>query len=253
MKRTFNPDEPELMDRPQPVSDELETDLLNLVSLNRHFGSHRLVRGFLSRWFTPGQSYRVLDLATGAGDIPRVIAEWSRAHEVRVRIDAVDANPSTLEIARKHSADYPEIRYLRDNVLEYATNETYDLVCCSLALHHFSEEDAVKLLRNCRKFSHRFVLVSDLERSLATLAGVYAVTALIYREPMTRFDGRLSARRAFSFDEFRALAEAADWSDFEHGRFLFCRQALWLDQRTAGEIPVLVSALDEGMPCPAGG
>src|SRR5213083_1249576 len=112
MKRIFNPDEPELMDRPQPVSAELETDLLNLVSLNRHFGSHRLVRNFLSRWFTPNRSYSVLDLATGAGDIPRVIADWAREQDISIRIDAVDANPSTLEIAQKHSASYPEIRYL---------------------------------------------------------------------------------------------------------------------------------------------
>ncbi len=251
MKRTFNPDEPELMDRPQPVSAELETDLLNLVSLNRHFGSHRLVRSFLSRWLTPDQSWRVLDLATGAGDIPRLIADWARPRGISVRIDAVDANPSTLEIARKHSAGYPEIQYLRGNVLGYETSETYDLVCCSLALHHFSEEDAARLLRGCLELSHRFVLVSDLERSLATLAGVYALTALIYREPMTQFDGRLSARRAFSFEEFRALAEAAGWKDFEHGRFLFCRQAVWLDQRSVGEIPLVAPSMDGGLPCPA--
>jgi 2-polyprenyl-3-methyl-5-hydroxy-6-metoxy-1,4-benzoquinol methylase len=252
MKRVFNPDEPNIMDRPQPVSDELEAELLDFVSLNHHLGSHRLVRRFLSRWFEPDQSYRVLDLATGAGDIPRVIADWGRERGISVRIDAVDANSATLEIARKHSADYSEIQFLSGNVVAYETRETYDLVCCSLALHHFSEDDAVRLLRGCRGLSHRFVLVSDLERSLATLAGVYALTSLVYREPMTRFDGRLSARGAFSFREFRALAERAGWKDFGHERFLFCRQALWIDERTVGEIPALVVPMDEGLPCPAG-
>jgi SAM-dependent methyltransferase len=251
MKRAFNPDEPELMDRPQPVSEELETDLLNLASLNRHFGSHRLVRSFLSRWLGPGSSYRVLDLATGAGDLPRMMVDWARTRDITLRIDAVDANPSTLEIARKHSAGYPEVQFLRGNVLTFETKETYDLVCCSLALHHFSDRDAARLLRACREHSHRFVLVSDLERSLATLAGVYALTALIYREPMTQFDGRLSARRAFSFAEFRNLAEAAGWHDFGHARFLFCRQALWLDSRQLGDIPEVSVALGDEMPCPA--
>jgi len=249
MKREFNPDVPELMDRPQPVSPELEADLLNLVSLNRHFGSHRLVRRFLSRWLVPGEVYRVLDLATGAGDIPRVIADWARARGATVRIDAVDANPSTLEIARKHAADYPEIDFIHGDVLAYETRQSYDLVCCSLALHHFGEADAVKLLRTCSELSNRFVLVADLERSLAALASIYALTALIYRDPMTQFDGRTSARRAFSFAEFRALAEAAGWKDFGHARYLFCRQALWLDRRELGDIPDVV-ALDE-LPCPA--
>lgn len=245
MKRTFDPDEPELMDRPQPVTPELETDLHNLASLNRWFGSHRLVRKFLARWLETDRPYRVLDLATGAGDLPRVMAGWARRRGVSLQVDAVDANPSTLEIASRASRDFPEITFLRDNVLTFAPAQTYDLVCCSLALHHFSEADAVRLLCRCRDLSHRFTLVSDLERSPATLLGIQALTTLLYREPMTRADAVASAHRAFSFAEFRALAEAADWADFGHARFLFCRQAIWLDAETVGEIP-----LTDALPCP---
>jgi SAM-dependent methyltransferase len=250
MKREFDPDQPEQMDRPQPVSPALEEDLRNLVSLNRLFGSHRLVRHFLSRWFNPGRSYRVLDLATGAGDLPRVMVDWARPREIALRIDAVDANPATLEIARRDSLDYREIEFLNADVLTYEGRESYDLVCCSLALHHFSENDAATLLGRCRALSHRFVLVADLERSLFTLLGVQALTSLFYRAPMTRADGVTSARRAFSFDEFRALAEAASWKDFGHARFLFCRQALWMEGRDAGDIPVAVETEDNGLPCP---
>ena len=238
------------MDRPQPVTPALEADLRNLVSLNRHFGSHRLVRKFLEQWLSPGRCYRVLDLCTGAGDIPRMMVDWARAADITLRIDAVDTNDSTLEIARRASGDYPEIRFLRGNVLTYETKETYDLVSCSLALHHFSEDDAVRLLRQCRALSHRFALVTDLERSVATLVGVQMLTTFFYREPMTRADAVASARRAFSFQEFRALAGAADWQDFGHARFLFCRQAIWLDGRDAGDIPIADAPVDEGLPCP---
>jgi 2-polyprenyl-3-methyl-5-hydroxy-6-metoxy-1,4-benzoquinol methylase len=250
MKREFDPHEPEQMDRPQPVSPALEEDLRNLVSLNRLFGSHGLIRHFLARWFNPGRTYRILDLATGAGDLPRVMVDWARARDIALRIDAVDANPATLEIAARESRDYREIEFLKGNVLTHESRESYDLVCCSLALHHFSEDDAVTLLRRCRALSHRFVLVSDLERSFFTLAGVHALTTLFYRAPMTRADGVTSARRAFSFEEFRALAEAAGWKDFGHARFLFCRQALWLEGRDAGDIPATVEAVEDGLPSP---
>lgn len=252
MPRAFDPNEPELMDRPQPVSAELEADLLNLVSLNRLFGGHRLLRSFLSDWLKPGRMYRVLDLATGAGDLPRVMLEWARPQDIQLRIDAVDANASTIEIARKHSADFPEIAFHAADVFTYDSAETYDLVTCSLALHHFAEDDAVRLLRRCRVLSHRYVLVSDLERSAFTMAGICALTALFYREPMTRHDARVSAERAFSFAEFRELAERAAWKDFGHARFLFCRQALWLDGRDLAEIPVVTEAVEEPLPCPAG-
>jgi len=250
MKREFDPDQPEQMDRPQPVSPALEEDLRNLVSLNRWFGSHGLVRHFLSRWFNPGRCYRVLDLATGAGDLPRVMVDWARPQDITLRIDAVDANPSTLEIARREIRDYREIEFLNGNVLTYGSRESYDLVCCSLALHHFSETDAATLLGRCRALSHRFVLVADLERSFFTLLGVEALTTLFYRAPMTRADAVASARRAFSFVEFRALAEAAGWKDYGHARFLFCRQALWMEGRDAGDIPAIVETVDDGLPCP---
>ena len=89
MKRAFNSQEPELMDLSQPSSPELERDLANLASLNRWFGSHRLVTHFLELWFEKGESYRVLDLATGAGDIPRLIVDWARQRGIAVEVEAV--------------------------------------------------------------------------------------------------------------------------------------------------------------------
>lgn len=249
MKRAFDPQELELMDRPQPVTPELEECLRNLVSLNRVFGSHRLIRKFLAQWLVSDRTYRVLDLCTGAGDIPRLIVDWARQSGVSLRIDAVDASDSTLEIARRGAEAYPEIQFLKGDALKWETRETYDLVTCSLALHHFSDRDAVALLRRCRTLSNRFVLVSDLERSGWGAAGVRLLTTFFYRQPMTRTDANMSIHRAFSFPEMRALAEAAGWESFGHMRFLFCRQAVWLDERTVGEIPA-VAAVPEVLPCP---
>src|SRR3984893_8067834 len=164
MKRRFDPVEPELMDRPQPVSAELERDLKNLRQLNRWFGSHRLVLHFARRWIKPGDHIRIVDLATGSGDIPRLIVDLARKIGAKVEIDALDRQPATLEIARELSAAYPEISYIEADVLEWRPEQHYDVVLCSLALHHFSHRDAVRVLRLCRELSRKFVLVSDLCR-----------------------------------------------------------------------------------------
>jgi 2-polyprenyl-3-methyl-5-hydroxy-6-metoxy-1,4-benzoquinol methylase len=218
------------MDRPQPVSAELERDLKNLCQLNRFFGSHNLVRRFLEQWVRPGTSLRIADLATGFGDIPRLAIDFAKSVGAAVTVEAVDQNPSTLEIARKFSAAYPEISFIHGDILEWAA-DPYDIVLCSLALHHFSGTDAVRLLQRCNDLSRRFVLVSDLRRGYLASIGVYLLTATLFREPMTRIDGRLSAARAFSFTELRQLAEAAGWKNFKHGRFRFARQAIWIENR----------------------
>jgi len=230
MKRSFDPAVLEMMDRPQPVSAELERDLQYLRQLNCWFGSYRLVSSFIRRWIKPGARARIVDLATGSGDIPRLIADCARKIGAHVEIDALDRQPATLELARKLSTRYPEIYYCEADILEWNSVETYDIMLCTLALHHFSDEDAVSVLRRCRELSRRFVLVSDLRRGLLLQAGVYLLTALIFREPMTRHDARLSAVRAFSFAEMRDLALRAGWEHFGHKKFRFARQAIWLEK-----------------------
>lgn len=217
------------MDRPQPVTAALASDLRNLRQLNRHFGSYALTTHFLRRWIQPGAQLRVLDLATGSGDIPRLVIDYARKVGAILRVEAIDQQSSTLEIARGLSADYPEIDFKQGDVLFFGKDGQYDIVLCSLALHHFDEAAAVRLLKQCRHLSRRFVLVSDLRRGFLATAGVYLLTALIYRESMTRTDARLSAERAFSFREFGSLAERAGWRNFGHRKFHFARQAIWLE------------------------
>jgi SAM-dependent methyltransferase len=231
VKRKFDPTEPELMDRPQPVSSELERDLRSLRQLNRWFGSHRLVRCFARRWIKPGARMRIVDLATGSGDIPRLIVDRARRIGARVEIVALDRQSATLEIARRLSGDYPEISFVEAGILEFKAPDGYDLVLCSLALHHFSDEDAMRVLQRCRELSRKFVLLSDLRRGWLGMMGVYLLTALIFRAPMTRYDARLSIARSFSFAELDDLARRAGWQELEHQKFRFARQAIWLEKR----------------------
>ena len=229
MKRSFDPAVLEMMDRTQPVSSELERDLQRLRQLNRWFGSYRLVLHFMRRWIKPGARLRVVDLATGSGDIPRLLVDFARNIGTHIEVDAVDRQSATLEIARKLSAGYPEISFHEADILGWHCAQDYDIALCSLVLHHFSDADAVNLLRRCRELSKRFVLLSDLRRGFLLRAGVHVLTAVVFREAMTRFDARLSARRAFSFSEMRQLAIRGGWENLGHKKFRFARQAIWLE------------------------
>jgi SAM-dependent methyltransferase len=242
VNRKFDPAVPELMDRPQPVTRELERDLANIRSLNRWFGSYRQVRYFLSHWLSPNGKARILDVATGSGDIPRLIVDFARSENVSVHIDAIDQQASTIDIARNLSTDYPEIDFFCANLFEWnpvatpkldwfkqsSLSEPYDIVLCSLALHHFSDDDAIRVLQKCRELSREHVLVADLRRSRWLSIGVYLMTAAIYRNTMTKADARLSAARAFSFDEMCELARRAGWQNFRYRKFPVGRQAIWL-------------------------
>jgi len=236
-RRLFDPDAPELMDLAQPVSAELERDLDNLVTLNRVFGSHALVLDFLRpRLYRRLRPWRILDLATASGDIPRMIARWAARRRIAVQIDAVDFQSSTLEIARRRSANFPNIAYHLGDIRDFGARNgkdadpaVWDVVLCSLALHHFSNDDAVRVLRHAASLADKHVLVADLRRCAAGTLGVDLLTAVWMREPMTVADARMSVRRAFSFGEFAQLARDAGWKNFQHARKFCFRQAIWMD------------------------
>jgi SAM-dependent methyltransferase len=227
--RKFDEATIERMDRPQLVSTELLVNLANLQQLNRYFGSYRLIRYFLRRWFCPGSSVTAIDLCTGFGDIPRFVIDWCRANDVSAQITAIDFQPATLELAMKRSRSYPEITFAVFDVLKFAPESPVDFVFCSLALHHFTDHAAVRLLQHVRSMARRGILFADLERTDFGILSIYLLTSCAYREPMTRFDARLSIRRAFSFSEMHRMASLAGWERFGHRRFPICRQAIWLE------------------------
>ncbi len=229
MIRNFEETEPEWMDIAETASPELTRDLANLESLNRRFGGHRLVLGYLDPLLRRKEPLRVLDLATGAADIPRQIVLAARRRRCPINITAVDRQAPTLQIAESFSSGFPEIRFVRADMLTFSEGAPYDVVLCNLVLHHLDETEAIRLLRRCRELSQGAVLVTDLRRSRLAQASIYAVTELVYREPMTRHDARLSAERAFSFIELRKLAIAAGWWGFRHRRASYFRQVLWMD------------------------
>lgn len=229
MIRKFDTAEPEWMDVATEATPELERDLSNLASLNRRFGAVGIVAKRLMPMFRRREPLRILDLATGGGDIPRAILHQARALKCPVAITAVDRQTATLRIAEKASRDFPEITFTQGDILTLEPAKSHDVVMCNLALHHFEESDVIRILRQCSQWATQAVLVTDLRRSRLAQAAIVSITELFYREPMTRHDARVSAARAFSFSELHRLAIAAGWWGFEHRRCAFFRQLLWLE------------------------
>ena len=84
-----------------------------------------------------------------------------------------------------------------------------DFVVCSNFLHHLDEREALAALAEMRRVAARGVVAVDLQRSDGAWLNVWLLTRLSTRNRLTRSDGPLSVRRAWTLPEARALLAEA--------------------------------------------
>ncbi|RMF81504.1 MAG: methyltransferase domain-containing protein [Planctomycetota bacterium] len=156
---------------------------------------------------------RVLDVATGAGDVPIRLARRAQQARIAMEIDACDISSRALEhAARRASAANLPIHWKCCDILSTPPEEEYDAVISSLFLHHLDEPQAVRCLRIMRDATRRLLLVHDLHRGAAAWLLTWCATRLITRSPVVHVDGPRSVRAAFTVKEAAELAERAGLS-----------------------------------------
>jgi 2-polyprenyl-3-methyl-5-hydroxy-6-metoxy-1,4-benzoquinol methylase len=215
MLRTRNADLHEYMDESALSREELRRVLRDLRHINALLGWRRLaVRRVRRLVHARGlSSFALLDVASGAADIPLAIARWAARAGVPARIVATDFLDTIVAVAHEQAATMPHIQIERADALAlpYAAG-SFDIGMCTLALHHFAPDDAVLLLSNLGRVA-RDVLVFDLVRSSWAFMGAILLTRLGLMDRVTRHDGPVSVRRAYTAAELRELAERAGLHD----------------------------------------
>lgn len=201
--------QPEIMDQPD-LDRRLHVEALRgLERINLVSGSARILWPALERLARAAgpTGIRVLDVATGAGDVP--IRLWRRARKARLplRIDGCDRSPCALAHARQRAAAYKtDIRFFEWDALHGSLPEGYDAVVSSLFLHHLDEDQALGLLRSMANATRQLLLINDLERSLPGLLLAYLGSRVLSSSPVVHTDGPLSVAAAFTRAEVAALA-----------------------------------------------
>jgi ubiquinone/menaquinone biosynthesis C-methylase UbiE len=206
-----------MMDRPDARPELLRGELRNLRRLNSRLGSLRLVRQAvhsLTAGIHPARTIEIVDLATGSADHPVALVEALRSAGRRVTVTAVDRSRAVLDVARTFAGLEAGIRFERRDIraLPYE-DRSFDVALCSFALHHFSREDAVRILREMRRVSRVGFVVHDLARSHAAAAAAWLYTHLTTTNIMTRRDGPQSVMNAFLKQELRAMLVEAGVSN----------------------------------------
>ncbi|MEO0530514.1 MAG: methyltransferase domain-containing protein [Planctomycetota bacterium] len=209
------------MDEPGLNASEHRQALRGLARLNWASNASgslwRAVRSLVAE--LPGsEPIRVLDIASGGGDIARGLAKCARQAGINLKVHGLDFSATAVEHANRAANTDPSVTFGQADVLSAALPTCYDIVTSSLFLHHLSEPRAIELLRKMTEAARVGVAISDLRRSWTGYALASVACRVLSRSPVVAIDGPRSVEGAFTIEEFRSLAAEAGIESFKVAR-----------------------------------
>ncbi|MDT0690168.1 methyltransferase domain-containing protein [Salegentibacter sp. F188] len=203
-------DEEEIMDDFELSGKELKKTLRDLDNINKWLGGNNITIQGVKKLFQKvpkEKGIEVVDVGCGNGAILREIAKWGRKNDRKLKLTGIDANPHAIEIAEKMSEAFPELQFKTLNIFsEEFKRQEYDIILCTLTLHHFKNPDIIELL-NCFYRQVRIgIVINDLHRSKAAYRLFQAFCSVFINNKIARKDGLISILRGFKKTEIAELA-----------------------------------------------
>jgi SAM-dependent methyltransferase len=201
----------EILDDHEPEQPVVDKIYAFLAMVNRRFGGAAATiarfEAFSKSW-EAGERIEVLDIASGAADIPRALVAWGRGRGFDVRVTALYISRSALDYARRSGPPDDRLRLLcADITRPFCLDRSFDYVTSALFFHHLTDAQIVEVLRLSDRLARRGIVVNDLVRSRQAFVLTWLLTWPFH--PILNHDGPLSVRRALTPDELLTLARSA--------------------------------------------
>lgn len=206
--RTSNP---EIMDDFNMEGDELKDALDKISKINRMLGGNKLTLDGVKQLLKnndKSNEITIVDVGCGNGDMLRNLANNVEKINIKLKLIGIDANNFTINYATQLSSNYKNIEYRCQDIFDKSFSDLkYDIVLCTLTLHHFNKEEIVNLLKVFNDNSSIGIVINDLQRSSIAYRLFQLLCAVFRLNTMTREDGLTSILRGFKKQELIDFSE----------------------------------------------
>ena len=201
----FRTDEDEKMDDFSMKGEILRDALDKIANINQLLGGNRLtLYGVqkLIRNISKNEIITILDVGCGNGDMLRKLAEYGYKNNLNFQLIGIDANNFTINHAKQLSENYSNISFFCHDIFEESFRELkYDIVLCTLTLHHFKENQIINLLNVFYTNSKIGIVINDLHRNAIAYRLFQVICFVFNLNKMSRDDGLISILRGFTKKE----------------------------------------------------
>lgn len=177
-----------------------------MAQMGRVLGMDRTLRRHLSRY--RGAPLTLLDVGTGSGHLLTKLIRWGGSTWRGV---GIDLHPDVVSLLAARQTAEGGVRFLRTDALRLPfADDSVDVGFSNLMLHHLSDREAIRLIEEMTRVCRREVILNDLERHPVNALGAKLLSETVWAaNPLTKSDGPISVRRAFTLGELRTLLDRA--------------------------------------------
>ena len=181
-----------------------------LEIINRFLGGNSVTINGLKNLLknqSKNKTITIVDLGCGNGDILRDVAKFGRKNNYSFNLIGIDANLAAIEYAKELSKEYSELSFKTIDILsEDFKKQSYDVVLCTLFLHHFKNEELISFLKTTTNKARIGVVVNDLHRHKLAYY-LFKLIGFFIKNKMVRQDGLTSVLRAFKREDLENIAK----------------------------------------------
>ena len=197
---------------------ELQDALDKIATINQLLGGNQLtlqgVKKVLKR-IDKIKEIRIVDVGCGNGDMLRYIADYGIKNNYNFKLIGIDANAFTINHAQNLSTQYPNIQFETEDIFDKSFSELkYDIVLCTLTLHHFKEKEILYLLSLFLNNTTTGIVINDLHRSKIAYRLFQVLCKLFSLNKMSREDGLISILRGFKKIELIAFSKHLNLTEY---------------------------------------
>ena len=181
-----------------------------LEIINRFLGGNSVtIKGLkkLLKNQSKNKTITIVDLGCGNGDVLRDVSKFGRKNNYSFKLIGIDANPAAIDYAKELSKEYSELSFKTIDILsEDFKKQSYDVVLCTLFLHHLKNEELISFLKKTTENATIGLVVNDLHRHKLAYY-LFKLIGFFIKNKMVRQDGLTSVLRAFKRKDIENIAK----------------------------------------------
>jgi len=214
----YRTQEAEIMDDFSLQGRELQAALDQIARINQLLGGNKVtlngIKEFLKK-VDSSKTITIADVGCGNGDMLRMLAEYGLKKNYNFKLIGIDANAFTVNYAKTLSNEYANIEYIcLDIFSEDFAKIKYDIVLCTLTLHHFTNEQILNIIAIFNNNASMGIIVNDLHRSKLSYKLFEIICMLFNLSKMSREDGLVSILRGFKKNELEEFSKKLNLKNY---------------------------------------